>query len=88
MGSITLTIVGDATVLTKTKAYVVSDADVNRFVAWAKVNYASAAVPSPTTTQALVAWADSTIAALKSAVVSSEKQVTIAAVADPVWTAA
>jgi hypothetical protein len=87
MGSITMTLVGDVSVGTKTKTYTASDADINRFIAWAKVAYATAAVPNPTTAQAAVAWADAQINAMKMAVQAYEGNVARAAVVDPTWTA-
>jgi hypothetical protein len=89
MGTITFTIVGDGTVGTKTKAYTLSNADINRLIAWATVVYATpptVEVPSPpalTIAQALVAWADSVIAGTKNNVVRYEKNVAVTAVADP-----
>jgi hypothetical protein len=62
MGSITLTTVGDASVGTVTRTWNVSDADINRLVAWAKDVYPTAPTeanptpPPPTTTQALNRW--------------------------------
>lgn len=87
MGSITITVVGDASVGTKTKVFTVSDADINRLVARAKIKYAPVVNGTPTTAQAMSAMADELVAYLKQDVVSAEKQATVAAVPDPVWTA-
>jgi hypothetical protein len=62
VGTITLTTVGDASVGTVTRTWNVSDADINRLVAWAQEVYPTApttAVPTPpppTPTQALNRW--------------------------------
>jgi len=89
MGTVTLTIVGDGTVGTKTKTYNFVDADINRLVAWAKVVYATpptVAVPNPpalTVTQALVAWGDGLIAGTKANVIRHERNITVVAVPQP-----
>jgi hypothetical protein len=62
MGTITLTTVGDASVGTVSRTWSVSDADINRLVAWAQEAYPTAptaevpAPPPPTSTQALNRW--------------------------------
>lgn len=58
MGSVTFQVVGDGTVGTKTKTYTVSDADVNRLVAYGKALATAAGIANPTVTQGLLAWAD------------------------------
>lgn len=78
MGSITIQVIGDGTVGTKSKTYTVSDADVNRLVAFGK----SMVGGSPTVTQGLVAWADKVIADTKSAVRAYENAVATAAITD------
>lgn len=89
MGSLTFQIVGDASVGTKTKTYAVSDADVNRFVAWATAQYATkrtVAVPNPpalTVAQALNAWANEVVNGMKNNVVTRENSVALAAVPPP-----
>jgi hypothetical protein len=62
MGSITFQVVGDASVGTKTKTYTVSDADVNRLVEFAK---SLTGIANPTVTQALLAWANNEMDAVK-----------------------
>lgn len=89
MGTVTIQVIGDASVGTKSKSYALSDADVNRLVNWAKSAYATAPtvqVPSPpplTVAQALVAWADGVIAGTKNNVVNWERTAAQAAVANP-----
>lgn len=89
MGTITITVVGDASVGTKSKTYNLSDANINRLVAWTKTAFATTptvAVPSPpvlTTAQALVAWADKFIARTKQDVLASEYNASINAVPAP-----
>jgi hypothetical protein len=62
VGTITLTTVGDASVGTVAKTWNVSDADINRLVAWAVAVYPTAPTeanptpPPPTTNQALNRW--------------------------------
>lgn len=87
MGTITLSITGDVSVGTKTKTYTVADADINRLVAIWKTRANTVVNGTATVAQACVVWADSVIAQAKSDVVTNEKQVTVAAVADPVWVA-
>jgi hypothetical protein len=69
MGSLTIQVVGDATVGTKTKAYAIPDADVNRLVAFCKAAYpiqnADGTTTVPTVAQALVSWADGFVAGTK-----------------------
>ena len=72
MGSITITVVGDASVGTKTKAFTISNAHVNRLVAWAKIAYATPALPSPTTAEALLAWVTDLIERTKGQITSLE----------------
>ena len=85
MGSITISVTGDATIGTKSKAFVVSDADINRLVAYATTVFATQPTngnPNPPAllpAQALLAWAQSFIDQTKSSVVSLER----AAVAPP-----
>ena len=89
MGALTFQLVGDASVGTKTKTYTVSNADVNRFVAWAIAKYAIAPtpkIPNPpalTPAQAVAAWADATVNDLKMGVVNMEKVTALKAVANP-----
>lgn len=73
MGSITFQVVGDGSVGTKTKTYTVSDADVNRLVAYGVSLATTPQVPSPTVAQALLAWADRAMALAKSDVLSYER---------------
>jgi hypothetical protein len=74
MGTLTIQVVGDATVGTKSKAYVISDADVNRLVAYCKAAYpivttnpttGVTTTSVPTVAQALVSWADGFVAGTK-----------------------
>lgn len=58
MGAFTIQIVGDGSVGTKTKTYVVSDADINRLMAFATVIAIGNGIPSPTVIQAALALAD------------------------------
>ena len=83
MGSITIQIVGDASVGTRTKTYAVSDADINRLVAWAVAAYTDAGSAPPTPVQALAKWADRFIAQTKESVVGLEQRNALAAVAPP-----
>lgn len=82
MGSITIQIVGDGTVGTKTKTYTVSDADVNRLVAFGK----SMVGGTPTVAQGLIAYADKVIADTKGAVRIYENGLAVAAGTDIVAT--
>jgi len=90
MGTVTLTVVGDVSVGTKAKTYNFTDADINRLVAWTKKAFATVptnAVPNPpalTTTQSLVAWADSFINTTKTNVINTERNTTITAVPTPI----
>jgi len=87
MGSITFTGVGDASIGTKTKTYTISNADMNRFAAWAIVTFATKptnAVPNPpalSVAQAMSAWADWCMAETKTRVVARERAIAQAAVA-------
>ncbi len=85
MGSLTFQLVGDGTVGTKTKTYTISDADVNRFVAWAQHRYDVGPPPVGVTlpltiTQALVVWADQVVANAKNGIQQYESQVAAAGV--------
>lgn len=73
MGSVTFQIIGDGTVGTLSKTYTVSNADVNRHVTAWKSRIATAIVPSPTTPNAMLAWADSMMAASVSIIQDSER---------------
>lgn len=79
MGSVTFQVIGDASVGTKSKTFTVSDADVNRLVAYAREVYATPATvgnptpPTLTVTQALLAWANAMMDQTKGAVVGYER---------------
>jgi len=88
VGSISIQVVGDASVGTKSKTYNYTDAQINRLVAWAKTAYSqsSRGVPDPpplTTAQALSAWADALMRFTETSVVKTEKNAARAAVPDP-----
>lgn len=89
MGSITFQAVGDASIGTKTKTYAISDADMNRFAAWAIAKFATQPTngnpnpPALTVAQALSAWADSVMAMTKADVVARERTAALDAVAPP-----
>jgi hypothetical protein len=74
MGAITFQVIGDASVGTRTKTFAVSDADVNRLVAWAKAQLAQPG-ETLTTPQALLRWAEVSMAITKDRVVGYEKAV-------------
>jgi len=74
MGAVTFQVVGDGTVGTKTKTYTVSDADVNRLVAYGQSLAAANGVSNPTVTQGLLAWADRVMVITKMDVRGYEQQ--------------
>jgi hypothetical protein len=82
MGSITFQVVGDASVGTRTRTFTVPDAHVNRFVDWAKWRFGSEGV-TPTTPQALLAWAEFLMATLRTDVQAREYEVAKSAVTKP-----
>lgn len=73
MGSITFQVFGDGTVGTKTKTYTVSDADINRLVAYGIKLATTPQLPNPTVAQGLLAWVDRAMAVAKADVLSSER---------------
>lgn len=81
MGNITISVTGDASVGTKSKVFVVSDADVNRLVAYAQANFATPPTngnpnpPALTGAQALLAWAQTIIDQTKTAVPAYERSI-------------
>lgn len=81
MGSITIQVIGDVSVGTKSKTYNYSDADINRLVAYGRALFGAGA----TITQGLVAWSDQTIKQMQQQVVSDERSIA-AAVASNVIT--
>ena len=83
MGSITLTLVGDVTVGTKTKTYAISDADVNRWIAVLKTKANPVVNGTATIAQACVVWADSIVAQAKADVAAAELASAQAAVVAP-----
>ena len=83
MGSITFTLVGDASIGTKTKAYAISDADLNRWMAVLKVKANPVINGTATVAQACVVWADSIVAQAKADTVAAELAVAQAAVVTP-----
>ena len=83
MGSLTFTVVGGANVGTKTKSYSVADVDIDRLVTWAQAVYATPAIPAPTVTQALLAWAESLMNGTHSNVLRWEKEQDVTAVPEP-----
>jgi hypothetical protein len=74
MGSVTFQVIGDGAVGTKTKTYTVSDADVNRLVAFGKAIASAAGTSNPTVTQGLLAWAERTMAQVKGEVLAYERE--------------
>ena len=83
MGSITITIIGDASVLTKTKTFTVSDADINRTIAYLKVQANSVVNGTATTAQACLVWANKVLGDLQAGTVAFENAAALAAVAPP-----
>lgn len=81
MGTITFQVVGDGSVGTKTKTYTVSDADVNRLVAFAQAIAANNGVSNPNVTQGLLAWADRMMSETKTGVRAYEQAIAAAAIA-------
>lgn len=81
MGSITFQVTGDASVGTKSKAFVVSDADVNRLVAYATAAFATPPTvgnptpPALTVAQALLAWAQAMMNQATGAVTGYERSI-------------
>jgi hypothetical protein len=76
MGSLTIQIVGDASVGTKTKTFAIPDADVNRFVAWAQSAYpiiTNGVASTPTVAQALASWANGIMAGTQNNVLAYER---------------
>jgi hypothetical protein len=82
VGSITFQVVGDASVGTKTKTFTVSDADVNRLVAWAQVKFAT-----PSVAGALLAWANDLMDTSRQAVITYERGEALKTVEPPAFTA-
>lgn len=80
MGSLTIQVIGDGTIGTKTKTFTISNADVNRFVAAWQSRAATVAVPSPTITQALVAFADNVMGSAKADTLDFEFRTAAAAI--------
>lgn len=80
MGSLTLQVIGDGTVGTKSKTFTISDADINRLVAAWKSKITTVALPSPTVTQAMVAFADNVMAHAKSDTLDVEARTATAAI--------
>ncbi len=80
MGSVTFQIVGDGSVGTLSKNYTVSNADVNRHVTAWKGRTATPGVPSPTTPNAMLAWADFMMATSVTVIQDSERAVAANAV--------
>jgi hypothetical protein len=75
MGQITFQVAGDASVGTKAKTFAVADVDVNRLVAWAKVELRGRGEPELTTAQALLKWAEAMMGVTKAGVVRYERRV-------------
>lgn len=81
MGSVTIQVIGDVSVGTKAKTYVVSDADVNRLVAAEKAAYTSSfGTANPTVAQALTFFADTVMQTTKDSVKVFEQGVAAAAI--------
>ena len=74
MGSISFQVVGDASVGTRTKTYSVSDANINRMVAWAQSELRQPGDPALTVAQALLAWAETMMNTTRREVVSYEQR--------------
>lgn len=74
MGAITISVDAGAAGQAS-KSYTVSNADIGRLIAWAKVQYFPRfAQPAPTDLQALAAWADALIQQTKDNVVEHERR--------------
>lgn len=79
MGNITISITGDAALGTKAKAFAVTDADLNRLVAYATLAFATPPTngnpnpPALTPALALLAWATTFIVATQNNVVAFER---------------
>lgn len=57
MGSITFSATGNGGVGTKSRTFTVSDADISRFIVWARATYGNGeGAPAITITQAMNAW--------------------------------
>lgn len=78
MGSMTFTVVGDASVGTRTKTFSIPDADVNRFIAMCQEWYGQPAVA-----QAMLAWANDVMGVTKERVIRSEKEAAARAAGPP-----
>lgn len=83
MGSITLTLVGDASVGTNTKTYTISNADVNRWVATLKLKANPVVNGTATVAQACVVWADSVVEQARADVKAADIEAAQAALAAP-----
>lgn len=81
MGQITISVVGDGSVGTKSKTYSFTDAAINRLVAAEQAAAKSAGVAAnPTVTQALVFYADAVIQGTIDGVKSFEQSAAAAAI--------
>jgi hypothetical protein len=85
MGSVRIEVAGGVVGTAKGKTFTVSDADVNRLVAWAQARFANGS--TPTVLQALVAWADSVIARTRDDVLNYERAEALIAHQPPDFTA-
>ena len=83
MGSITISIVGDASVGTKSKAFTISDADLNRAIAYLKAQATPVVNGTATTAQACLVWANKVLGELQASTVAFENAAAVAAVAPP-----
>ena len=89
MGTMTISLNGDAALGTKTVVRKIGNNQLNRIVAWAGAAYATAPtedVPTPpalTADEAITAWLDGTLAGTVANVRSAEREVAKAAVPEP-----
>lgn len=83
MGSITIQVVGDASVGSRSKTFTVPDAHINRLVAFAKGEFTPTGEPPLTTPQALLEWAERVMKATKKQVLAYEEKVAHGAVPPP-----
>lgn len=80
MGQVTYQVIGDGSVGTKTKAFTVPDADINRLVGFGRHLLSN---PAATVTQALLAWSEWSMRITKEQVLAYERD----AVVQPNFTA-
>lgn len=80
MGSITIQVIGDVSVGTKSKTYTYSDANINRLVNYGK----DVAGNGATITQGLAAWADQVIKTMQDNVVYAERTAVAAAASNAI----